>query len=188
LSAFLDKAQRILEERYQLNSGLSVTEFIRVIPGLNPRGSLWVEQEHSSTDLQVAVLLDRDLFEALPDEAPSVSVSLEEVSHFVYLNHNHDRGRNVTRLEMEIQAEVDRIVLAFDPRLGLTPSMADTFWDELHQKSFQDSTYETARQAASRFLKSLKRHDPRAWTPAEFESIERFYELSLQDKLKDYRR
>jgi hypothetical protein len=161
-----------------------VNEFVRIIPGLNPRGSLWVEQQASSPDLNVAVLLDRDLFEALPFEAPSVSVGLEEVSHFVYLNYNHERGRNITRLEMEIQAEVDRIVLAFDPRLGVAPSMADSFWEDLHQKSFEDSRYETARLAASRFLKSLKYHDPRSWTPAEFQSIERFYELSLQDKLK----
>jgi hypothetical protein len=184
LSPFLEKAQRVLEDRYRLSPGATVTDFIRLIPGLKARGTLWIEQSQDSPDLDVAVLLDRDLFEALPHAAPSVSVGLEEVSHFVYLSHNHNRGRNVTRLEMEIQSEVDRIVLAFDPRLGLTQEISETLLQELHFKPYSSADYETARSTASEFLRSLRRHDPRAWTDEEHRAIQRFYELPLQEKLK----
>ena len=73
-------------------------------------------------DLDVSLFLDPSVMQALPsDDAgrdlhagnlASFWVALEGVSHFLYLVWSAALNRCVTRLEMELQAEVDKFVIA----------------------------------------------------------------------------
>ena len=111
--------------------------------------------------MNIAVLLDRDLLEACESSKRSVSVPFEEISHFVYLSFNHNRGRNITTLEMEIQSEVDRILLAFDARFELAVSTQNELLKELLEIPYADRDYEFARRSAANFLRQLSGGNPR---------------------------
>lgn len=73
-------------------------------------------------ELNVSLYLHPDLLKRLEQAPPEEALTednirdfwlaLEGVSHFVYLGHNARFERPVSRLEMELQAEVDKFVLA----------------------------------------------------------------------------
>jgi hypothetical protein len=115
-----------------------------------------------------------------------VSVPFEEVSHFVYLSFNHNRRRSVTALEMEIQSEVDRILLAYHGSFALPTLTRARLLEELFDKPYEhkNKRYEEARLAASQFMRRLSGGDPHAWTPAEFEQLRKFFHSDLSEKIR----
>ncbi len=181
--------QSFLEETYGAKTGLDVRDFIRPVAGLDNLGQLWVDQTQNG-DLDVAVLLDRDIlaaWEKPQDLSPrALSVSFEEISHFVYLAYNHERKRNITRLELEAQSEVDRILLAFHKTHEAHPHGGENLLNELVAIPYSDqagSTYEEARELASKFIRNLSGGDPRTWTPTEFEILRKFFHSDLSEKI-----
>jgi hypothetical protein len=188
--ADLARVQRHLEEAYGARTGLDIRDFVRTIPGLDGLGRLLVHTD-ASRDLDLALLLDRDLFSAWSlgtgAQTRTHSVVFEEASHFVYLAFNHHRGRDVTGLEMEIQSEVDRIFLAFGPDAPLGPEAKEQLLVELLNSPYQASPYETARRAAASFVRSLGA-DPRSWDSESFERLRRFFHSDLGEKLHWSRR
>jgi len=193
---FLQQIQFFLEEQYGARTGLNVSDFVRITPKLDDLGKLIVEQDPSSNDINLALLLDRDIYAAYDNSKPSssnnsyrwMSVSFEEVSHFVYLSYNHNRGRNITSLELELQSEVDRILLAFHSGLTQDRIKHSALLNELYNNSYsQDSHYETARQFAASFVFQLcsevSGNDPRAWTPLEFNKLRKFFHSDLSEKI-----
>jgi hypothetical protein len=209
----LNAIQNQIEEIYGARTGLNVDDFVRPVKNFAGLGELLIEQE-SSGDLNLALLFDRDILAAwqqtnagsnnslssneTPNLEPSqnqdhrpLSVTFEEVSHFVYLAYNHNRGRNITELEMEIQSEVDRIVLAFhgpfdvhpEARTRLLSELCDETYTEQKLGSAKRNRYEYSRRVAARFLNGLSSGDPHAWSPAEFETLRRFFHNDLGGKL-----
>ena len=200
---FLSQIQHTLEDRYGAVTGLDVLDFVRTAPLVPGLGSLLVEQLMGH-DLDIALLLDRDILaawnpspagpihpEADPSMGPfgkrSVSVPFEEVSHFVYLAYNHNRGRNITALEMEMQSEVDRIFLAFHGDFKISNQCQKDLMNELlevpYTQTENNPRYETARKAAADFVRRLSGGDPRAWSETEFERLRRFFHSDLGRKM-----
>ncbi len=188
----LRSLQEVLENYYSIKTKLDVRDFTIAEDNFQDLGRLLVEQSPSDpTDLDVALILDRDLFSAIQgapnlDSAGSkraYSVVFEELSHFVYLCFNHHRGRNITRLEMEIQSEVDRILLAFHGPLNLPRSIQESLWEECLHQRYSDGSYEESRQAAVAFLKSLSSESPGAWTSQEIQKLTQFFHSDLGEKL-----
>ncbi len=182
----LELMQIHLEETYGAKTGLQVKEFVRSIAKLDKLGSLVVQTQNNS-DLDLALLFDRDILAAFDSSAtPStraLSVTFEEVSHFVYLSFNHQRGRNVTQLEMEIQSEIDRVLLAFHGGPTTPAAQQNELLTELLEKSYSDADYEHARKTAAAFLRQLSGGDPRAWTPGDFTQLRKFFHSDLSEKL-----
>lgn len=182
---FLNEIQQRLEEHYGAVTGLDVCDFVRETENFSRLGELLVEQ--SDFDLNVALLLDRDIFAAwAPRATPSLrqlSVPFEEVSHFVYLSFNHARCRNVTRLEMEMQSEVDRILLAYHGGFAVPVERQRALLGELMESRYTAKDYEEARRAAAAFVYRLSGGNPAAWTRTEFAQLRRFFHSDLSEKL-----
>jgi hypothetical protein len=121
---------------------------------------------------------------------------LEGVSHFHYLMWSVDRGRKVSLLELELQAEVDkyatalalmtrqrngRFPYALHPRLFHHVEFASTLNSESRQR------YEEANRHAARYCRTLDerflrtRHSrPERW----LSEIRKFFRASREEKLR----
>lgn len=128
----LDRLQQKLARLYDLDASYDVRHFVitdrRLAAALEGvAGSAVVNEkllvasdaDGDTVSLSLFVdqqVLDRldtiDPFDRLDDaNLPDFLVALEGVSHFVYLAFNAAFERQVTQLEMELQAEVDKYVL-----------------------------------------------------------------------------
>jgi hypothetical protein len=185
----LSWAQGTLEDFYGAKTGLDVRDFVRTLPDFPELGRLHVEQDLHRGDLDLALLLDRDLFSAWESSRHhrAVGVICEEVSHFVYLGFNHRRRRNVSALELELQSEIDRILLAFHPAAPANlVSHRSALLDELCETPYDlaaKATYEDARKWAAALVRSLSGGDPCAWGDRERRLLCDFFHKDLSEKL-----
>lgn len=155
--------------------------------------------------VRVGLFIDRDVLERLEAQDPLESLSernlqdfctaLEGVSHFHYLLWSLNRGRGVSLLELELQAEVDKyasaLTLLLRQRDGEFPAalhamMFDRvrFEPELQQAALQ--RYEAANRHAARYCRDLderflrgRRSRPEAWVS----ELRRFFRFPHQQKL-----
>jgi hypothetical protein len=145
----------------------------------------------------LARLSRHDPLRALDDDnLADFCTALEGVSHFHYLMWSVNRGRKVSLLELELQAEVDkyatalalmtrqregRFPYALHPRLFHRVSFASTLDAESRQR------YEEANRHAARYCRTLDerflrtRHSrPERW----LSEIRKFFRASLEEKLR----
>ncbi|MGR8919660.1 MAG: hypothetical protein ACU85V_08575 [Gammaproteobacteria bacterium] len=121
-------------------------------------------------------------------------VALEGVSHFNYVIYNACHRRQVSQLELELQAEVDKFVvvcLLLD-RQG-SSAAGDRFHDALFEHvSFDESLdadtgqrYRDANRYAGKYCKRLSRRFPAQHREPSFvNEIRRFYRLAQHQKLR----
>lgn len=131
------------------------------------------------------------------DNLHDYCTALEGVSHFHYLMWNLSRRRNVSLLELELQADVDKYASAVKL---LTQQRAGQFPSALHPRLFDRVAYlpelsaesrrryEEANRHAARFCRSLeekflrgRRLRPEAWVS----ELRRFFRCGHQDKLRE---
>jgi hypothetical protein len=145
----------------------------------------------------IARLVQRDPLRALDESNLSeYCTALEGVSHFHYLIWSLERGRDVSMLELEVQADVDKYVSA----LALITEQRDgEFPGDLHTRLFHRvrfmaqkdesvrSRYEEANRHAARFCRALderflrrRRARPEAWLG----ELRKFFRLGHQAKLR----
>jgi hypothetical protein len=188
----LYSVQSFLEDIYGIKTQLDVRDFVRSIPKLDNLGKLIIDQTHS-TDPSVALLLDQDILSAWKSGQPTefdntraYSVIVEELSHFVYFAYNHQRGRNITALEMEIQSEIDRILLAFHGSIKVNPDTQTQLLQELFEKPYGPdlpARYEESRKTAKKFLLGLVTQNPQEWKEPEFNALRDFFHMDLGGKI-----
>lgn len=155
------------------------------------RIGLFIEQ-------QVLERLQRhDPLQSLDDaNLPDYCTALEGVSHFHYLVWSLARGRNVSLLELELQAEVDKYATAlalltsqrqgrFPPALHARLFDAVSFLPDLDETARQ--RYEEANRHAARFCRSLeerflraRRQRPERWLA----ELRRFFRCGHQEKIR----
>ena len=166
---------------------------------------LLIQQEGES--LNLALYLDPDLLQRLDADDPTESLhgenlhdfwmALEGISHFLYLTWNAGYDRSVSLLEMELQAEVDKYILAaflFGSQLrGVVPRA-------LHRYLFQCARYDTrlneeeyeryrsANYFASRFCSHIERQFLKPGSRGGLiNTLRRFYRLTQHRKIKAIR-
>lgn len=127
---------------------------------------------------------------------PDYCTALEGVSHFHYLMWNLTRGRDVSLLELELQAEVDKYASAVTL---LTRQLGGRLPERLHARLFdrvrfapgldaaQLHRYEQANRHAARFCRALERRylrarrtQPERWLA----ELRRFFRSSHHEKLR----
>jgi hypothetical protein len=208
----LERLEALLTGIYDLDIGCRVTDFL-----VTDRQRLPVECRESGGDEQLFVgeagdelclslYLDPAVLDRLERHDPSESLdagnladcwtALEGVSHFLCVVHNAGHDRPVSRLALELQAEIDKYVASVvllrrgDPR---------RFPAELHALLFRraqvdaalagphESLYRRASRQAARFcaalepgLRALCRRDDGGC----LEQLRRFYRLSDAAKLR----
>ena len=208
----LEKLQGIIERTYDLESGHSVSDFVVTCPefarafNLRPDESASEEQVLVSGDsaaVDLAVCLDDQVLSRLRRHDPLDSLhdgnldafwtALEGVSHFVYLVWNASRSRQVTQLELELQAEVDKFVTT---ALLVAAQQGGKVPTELHSWLFdlcrldeslaqeEADRYARANRYAGRFCQQLASRYLRSGGDSMFPEIRRFYRLSQRGKLR----
>jgi len=203
--------QDILQRLYSIDLGASVEDFVITDRRLatilgGPLGDspeqLLVRQEGDL--LEMSLYLAPELLAGFGEEAgPEVlegerlnhfCALLEGVSHFVYLFRRASRDQQVTRLELELQAEVDKFavlgLLLKTQRSGTLPAwMPRRLFEEVRYRSGLEpealDRYRHANHYARRYCDRLRRRFAWAWNGADFiAELRRFYRMGQPQKLR----
>lgn len=210
----LRRLQELLARLYDAQVDQDPHEFL--IADRNRLEALIGDQAHHVTDEHVFIVegtdglriglfieqgvLDRlersDPLRALGDDnLQDFCTALEGVSHFHYLLWSIARGRGVSLLELELQAEVDKYVSAV---MLLTRQRGGAFPSALHRSLFDQvrftpqveqsvrNRYEEANRHAARYCRELderylrrRQSRPEAWV----QELRRFFRCGHQQKL-----
>lgn len=208
----LERLETLLTAIYDLDIGCRVEDFLVTDRGLLPNecGDAPGDEQLFVTavddELCMSLYLDPALLERLERHDPSERLdqdnladcwtALEGVSHFLCVAHNAGHDRPVSRLALEMQAEIDKYVASFALLRHAEPRR---FPAELHALLFRrtridpalarghESLYRRASRQAARFcarleprLRALCRQDDRTW----LSDLRRFYRLSDFGKLR----
>jgi hypothetical protein len=208
----LDSILHHIDRVYELDLRVDIRDFLvsgetcRRLGTEPNRGSVLVKQEGGAGDeLEIGVYLSEEDLHRLTEvdltEAPIspaafelLLLAIEEVSHFAYLAFSASRGKRVTELELELQAEVDKFV-TFSllhasrnrgrvPRNLLERMFSDfTLCPELDSE--QRERYAAASSLASRYCSYVL--SPALEREARFgpllEELRSFYRLSQRGKI-----
>jgi hypothetical protein len=151
----LCRIQRELEVFYGLERAPNVARFVRD-GDLGSREVVLVRE--SETELEMALVL--------PPESKRISVGgalddvwlqvAEGVSHFIYLAERARVSLPVTKLELELQAEVDKFVLSLGFSTDSAERLVQRLFDSPRFLDAEDSEdgarYRLAHQLAARFV------------------------------------
>lgn len=208
----LERLEALLIAIYDLDTGCRVEDFLVTDRGLLPdecRDAPGDEQLFVTSvddELCMSLYLDPAVLERLARHDPSDCLdqdnladcwtALEGVSHFLCVAHNAGHDRPVSRLALEMQAEIDKYVASFALLRQAEPRR---FPAELHTLLFRrcrvdpalargrGSLYRRASRQAERFcarlepcLRALCRRDDGSW----LSELRRFYRLSEIGKFR----
>jgi hypothetical protein len=208
----LGRLEALLTGIYDLDTGCRVEDFLvtdrQQLPG-ECRDAPGDEQLFVSAvgdELCISLYLDPALIERLDRHDPSDCLdqdnladcwtALEGISHFLCVAHNAGHDRAVSRVTLEMQAEIDKYVASVALLRRLEPRR---FPAELHALLFRrarvdpalagrhESLYRRASRLAALFcarleprLRALYRHDDGSW----LSELRRFYRLGELAKLR----
>lgn len=207
----LQRIQRLLERLYEVEAGADVTEFVltdegfvRTIEGsaYRPAPEKLLVQELDN-ELNVSLFLAPEILDRLAGAPPHETLRdenlidfwtvLEGVSHFVYLGHNAGFERPITRLEMEVQAEVDKFVAAAVlvarqqsgrvPGSGLYRALFGNPRLDARLSAEEYQRYRTASHYAGRYCRRLVERLRNPADGALHRELRRFYRLPRGRKL-----
>ena len=186
---------------YLIGAG-EVSELLQVkdVSGL-PRELFLVNPNPQDDTLEIALFFHDTLKENLKLNSPLKNLNgenvsdfctlIEGVSHFVYYLHKMGLEHNVSQLEMELQAEVDKFVLLslFCQAQGQerTRLMELLFEDYcLHQElsSEQITRYETATEFAKKFCYRLTQNSANQEIKPFLDEARIFYSLPQEEKIR----
>jgi hypothetical protein len=161
----LERLQHGLERLYRIDTRLAIHDFViddqaRRSLGVQraPREQLLVSQ--SEGDLELAVFVDDSVIANLSRHDPGEALheanfgdfllALEGVSHFVYVAWCAHGQRQVSALELELQAEIDKYATCL-LMLGAEPERSDVLRHRLYREfSFEDDLGEDERAPLQR--------------------------------------
>lgn len=208
----LDELQGMLQRTYDLDGEHRVSDFLTrnpaliealgILPGSAGAGEQVLVSQQSDDCVDLAVYIAPEVLARLGESDPleclhdgnlaDFLMALEGVSHFVYLAWNAGLDKQVTRLELELQAEVDKFVLTalvLAARQGRAP-------DALHHGLFRrcrpdpslDDESHARYRAASRYAETycarlLEKFRSRRDLASLWPELRRFYRLTQQGKL-----
>jgi len=208
----IERLQGIIERTYDLENCHRATDFLVTCPefarvfGFQADGEGGTERVLVTQDadqMDLAVYLDRDVVTRLAQHDPVKSLHdgnledfwtvIEGVSHFVYLIWNAARRRQVTRLELELQAEVDKFVttalLVAAQQGGRVPADLHAWLFDLWRldgslQGEDADRYNCANRYAGRYCRRLARNHLRLGGEALFPEIRRFYRFTQSRKMR----
>lgn len=201
----LQRIQRTLSELYDLRPTLDVEQFVcgkdllhaAVGEGAEVRGEVLLVFEDAE-GLHVGLYLAPEVLAQIAERNPdfrSVCLATEGVSHFLYLSFRADNEEQVTQLELELQAEVDKYAagLLAGNGVGLIRARSRALRERLfHGARFLDppdseegERYRLAHRAAARYAATLERRFvERGRLDELWAELRRFYRLGARQKLE----
>src|SRR5687767_8386015 len=124
MKSIIRKIDRAIKRLYNLDSRLSAEDFLVVKPQPGFQGALLVHSEQPN-QISVGIYLNESVRRSLrvfpkgrsafwsKETLSAFTVATEEVSHFHYLLHHVTAGRPVSQLEMELQGDIDKFLVAY---------------------------------------------------------------------------
>lgn len=179
--------QRRLQHFYALEGVPDVVDFVREVDDA-ARETLLVRE--CDDGIELALLLPRRLLEpgAPQGDTDGLLQAFEGVSHFVYLAERVRTGLPTTRLELELQAEVDKFVLLAVDGEGLPGparrALCERLFEHvrfLHDAASEDGQrYRLANALAARYVRRL---DPSGEPATLRRQLGRFYRAGQTEKI-----
>lgn len=205
-AAVLGRIQARLAELYDLEVEVDVEDFVvgedvaRRLAGddaADRREALLVVEDDDDT--WVALFVDPDAVREADDAGwldgrfEACCLTVEGVSHFVYLAHHGERG--VSELELELQAEIDKYALGLlaGHGVGLIRERSRALRERLYQGvryvdaegTERGDRYRKATRLAARYAAELEeRFVVRGDLRALARELRRFYRLGRHEKVK----
>jgi hypothetical protein len=208
MPAVLRALQGGLESMYRVETDLDVCDFL---VGGEERDALHVERapreqlliRRDDEGLQLGLFVDERTLENLAMRDPrrrldaqnlqDFLLAIEGVSHFVYLVHRARQDRPVSAVELELQAEVDKYLVALlvswnqtgDPPADLRERLFANirFAGDLSRE--ERERYELANSAADEYACSLEERFVRTRAVDDMlGEVRRFYRKGLAEKLE----
>lgn len=197
----LHQIQRQLEALYQTDIQANVEDFlVRSFKKEGRQESLFVR--YSSESLEVGLFIAPTILKTLAKYNPFASlgrqnlkaflIATEGVSHFVYLLKRTRESNPLTRLELELQAEIDKYLLTcflFTFHRQKIPSFFFSYlFENLAWRSSLTSEekgrYIEANRLATKFCAGLDQKLQHAAWGHLLETVRHFYRLSHWDKIR----
>ena len=208
----LSDLQHTLQSIYEIDTRHRVQDYVIHDPALAaaldqsansraiPEKLLICEQDG---DLHLSLYLDYALVEGLQQAGPTFRSDdpsivnfwtvLEGVSHFLYVIHRAEFDHEFSLLELELQAEIDKFVIA--SHLSPRPRRSSLWdlYDRLYGKWALDGRlepheaerYYLASNLAARFARDFTRRQLAGEHPGKIRNnLRRFYRLSHHQKLR----
>ncbi len=206
----LSRLQNQLAGFYAMPVVFDVYDFLitdaRTAAALTPPGAALDNQERvlvrtDESALELSLYIDEAVLECLEHDDPHASlhegnlnpflIAVEGVSHLQSLIWHAEQDQQVSLLELELQAEIDKYVASADllSRQGGIP-------DGLHARLFEDvrfdasvsadeqTRYQDANQLAARYCHALRRRYPgHHYQPSFMRELRNFYRLSEHQKV-----
>ena len=207
----LNRLQQQLECIYEVETSLCVSNFVVTDPdfirhydeehNLRPcREKLLIRQ--AGDDLDVALYLEKDILNILEKDNPldclhdgnihEFLVALEGISHFIYLAWNAHHDRRISLFELELQAEVDKYIVAVllislqqdqkFPRQLLTRLFARPGYAE-ELSPVERLRYKRANAYAYDYCRALQKHCIESKKRSLLNDARRFYRLTSHHKI-----
>lgn len=206
----LARVQRGLERLYRLDPEPSVSQFVignqeRDAAGVarSPREQLLLQEDEDG--LAIGLYLAPEIVELLTGRGPAQLVRgkrfgdfmmlIEGVSHFVYVAFKAGKNHQLSALELELQAEVDKYVTCL-----LSTEHSRSTSEFLRKRLFKDVIYDqdldpeeqeryrVANNNALRYCESLeKRYVANRRVSDMLVELRRFYRMSLPKKMQHIR-
>jgi hypothetical protein len=199
----LERVQRGLELLYRIETDLDVRDFVlseasrdAFAPARAAREQLLVAEREG--ELELGLFVDERALANLAANDPHARlddgnlgdflITVEGVSHFVYLAWNARRRRPVSVLELELQAEIDKYVtcvLMLWPDVGaLRPRLFDAVVIDPACDALERERYLVANSNARAYAARLDaRYLARGQLGGLIDELRRFYRLGGADKL-----
>lgn len=189
----LSQLQQSIEQLYRLDSAPDITQFLMESPE-GSREQLRILQED---DLYLGVSLSPALLARLhdrrlrPSNLDQFCQVVEGVSHYLCVVHRARQTRQITALELELQAEVDKYVTSLMlarrcaslPAEVLRSKLYDRFTLVPRLPPEEQMRYVQANALARRYTRGLERRYVRQRKlPAMLAELRRFYRLSYYGK------
>ncbi|MBK7578923.1 MAG: hypothetical protein IPI67_01845 [Myxococcales bacterium] len=187
----LRRVQLELERVYGLERAPDVVDFVRE-GAHDSRETLVLRQ--TDGELEIALVLPpvadpRQLNAAHHGPTDAWLQLVEGVSHFVYVAERARTQLPATRLELELQAEVDKFVLLAFVGEPLEPEHSSALHGHLYERvrylhaaDTEDGVrYRMANDLAARFVARLARNEK---APAVLRTLRRFYRAGQTEKIQ----
>jgi hypothetical protein len=196
-----------LESMYRVETDLDVCDFLvggddreALRTERQPREQLLIKPEEDG--FQLGLFVDERTLENLAIRDPrrrldeqnlhDFLLAVEGVSHFVYLVHRAQQDRPVSAVELELQAEVDKYLVALlvtwnqtgEPPEGLRARLFANVRFAGDLSNEERERYELANSAADEYAASLEQRFVRSHAVDDMlGEVRRFYRKGLAEKL-----
>ena len=205
MRSVLRRIDRAIKRLYNLEFKPPVEHFLVSIPDTKRPGALLLAQYPEQDSLELGIHLSQKIrgsLETFPkgrwaewptEKLQAFTVMTEEISHFHYVRYHATQGRQVSHLELELQGEIDKFLIAYFT--NPTPKH-DTEFEKLFESFFaqfslrpglsreEEERYLEANRLARRYIRKLSAtlRDPQRREDL-LRRLRKFYRLSAAEKI-----